>query len=159
MRYKLLKIVALFSLTPLLAFCCQTDEPMQLVGEKENAGIPGIETGVLSVKHQSLLYDNLEKVFKSPEHRNLETIIKTLAPNGNYIKRTGEDGIDRYSFTFYSLEEEVEKLSLEFSKIKYLAGVIVLYRDNEYLGWLPRYVTRFRGLNDESVSNSSVLLN
>lgn len=148
--YWIVKAVVLIAFLPLVGFCCEGTEKNCDEGKYQVAGISEMETGVLSVSHQKLLFESMNKVFSSPEHRDLDTIIQALAPNGNYIKRKGDDNIDRYIFTFYSLEDEVNKLSVEYEKIKYLAGVTVLYKDGEYVDWSPRYVTRFRGKNEGS---------
>lgn len=148
--YRIVKTVVLASILPLVGYCCEDAEKRPEASKYEIAGIPEIKTGVLSIDHQKLLYESMEKVFNSPKHRDLNTIIQALAPNGNYIKREGDDDIDRYIFTFYSLEDEVNKLSAEYEEIKYLAGVTVLYKDGEYVDWSPRYVTRFRGKNGGS---------
>lgn len=113
--------------------------------KKEQAGIPEITKGLLSIHQQGLIFDHIAEVLSSPEYREKNTIIEVLAPDGNYISRVGEDGIERIIFTFHAIEEEVGRLGHQYPKIRYLGGVMLAYENEDFLFWQPIYKTRFTG--------------
>lgn len=119
------------------------------------AGISGLKEGMLSVEWQKMFFENMKKVFGDEEARKKETIISRLSDGENYFKSVSEDGIERYTFTFYAIEEEVERLSKQYSKIQYIGGVTVGYKGDEFLFWNPVYKVYFRGNQSEASRNDS----
>ncbi|NBB78145.1 MAG: hypothetical protein GVY36_01660 [Verrucomicrobia bacterium] len=73
------------------------------------------------------------------------TIISRLSDGENYSRSVDEDGVEYYTFTFYAIQEEVERLSRKYPKIQYIGGVTVGYKGDEFLFWNPVYEVHFRG--------------
>lgn len=150
---KVMKSILLTAIFASISTICFGLEPL----DKRDgfAGIPELEEGMLSVEWQKMFFENMKLVFGDKEARKKETIISRLSDGENYFKSVGEDGIEQYTFTFYAIHEEVERLSRKYPKIQYIGGVTVGYKGDEFLFWNPVYEVYYRGSQAEVQASNS----
>lgn len=122
------------------------DENVARTGTKKspNAGRIEIVEGYLSASFQSQLYDKLETFFSIPKNRTRDNVVTTFGNGENFMSKTDSEGVERLTFDFLKVIEAVEEHSESYDRIEYMRGVLVAYKQGEFLYWEPIYAVRGR---------------
>lgn len=146
MKKSVLFILVLF--TAFFISCAKENELVILeketIAKDDNAGIESVKEGYLSKAYQSQLYDRLVKYFKVETNRDRNKVIEIFGKNDveAYISNVGNNNVERITFTFYKIVNEVDKLPAVYNEVVYLKGIIVAYDEGVFLYWEPLYSIR-----------------
>lgn len=88
---------------------------------------------------QAHLLQALERYFASPINQKRENVLDVFGAETDPIVNIGDDGVERFFFTFATMVKEAEAISSGRENTEYIMGITVGYKEDRFIYWSPNY--------------------